>query len=701
DIVQIPINALSGTVLILDANDGGISKWTNGGTWQQITGMTTTQFYGADKKKGSSEYIGGMQDNGTFFSPADPSSTTGWTRALGGDGVEVAWNYRDGDLMLGGSQYGVYSRSTDGGASWYSIPEATAGASPFVSKIASSKSDPDLVFTVGQAGVNRSDDFGATWSLTPITGNWLGFRAFDNVDISIADPQIVWATSRLDLASFIGQKGGIHVSSDGGLNFNEVSNNFPNNLTESSGFSTHPTDRNTAYALFSAAGTPKIMRTTNLGQTWDDVSQFDGITGQSQNGFPDVATFCLLVMPYDTNILWAGTEIGLFISNDGGATWAIADNGIPNVGIFQISIVDDEIVVATYGRGIWSVQLPELAGYTPLVVTLSPRLKAFAQQPSGNVEIQIDLRSPYDSTIVLFGNEVLMRLPANISPKDTSVFYPVMTSQTISASVRSYKTGQAFVTPTKSIQVFAAATQNSYSNNFNSASSDFFGSGFTISTATGFSNGAIHSPHPYSNNTQYTYQLKIPVIVREESSVLQYDDVALIEEGLPGTVWTDPNFFDYAIVEGTKDGLNWVPLTDGYDARFNSSWSAAYNSGFSGQNSTGAGNSSMFVRHSLNLLNQFEPGDAIYIRFRLLSDPAAWGWGWAIDNIVINGDVTPPVLTLGALSSSVLNLVRFGIGANETLSSASVTVNSQNLSMSKQGSLFFGDYLIQGTGLLT
>lgn len=700
DIVQIPINATSGTVLIVDANDGGISTWISGGSWQQITGMTTTQFYGVDKKKGSSAYIGGMQDNGTFFSPDDPAAGTAWSRALGGDGVEVAWNYRDPDLMLGGSQYGVYSRSTDGGLTWYRIPQATAGASPFVSKIASSKSDPDLVFTVGQAGVNRSDDFGATWNLTPITGNWLGFRAFDNVDISIADPQIVWATSRLDVAPFIGAKGGIHISTDGGLSFTEVSDNFPDNLTESSGFATHPTDRNTAYALFSAAGTPKVMRTTNLGQTWEDISQFDEITGQSQNGFPDVATFSLLVMPYDTNVIWAGTEIGLFISNDGGSTWSIADNGIPNVGIFQMSIVDDEIVVATYGRGIWTVKPPELAGHTPLVVTLSPRLKTFVQQPSGNVEIEIDLRSAYDSTVVFFGNTVLMRLPGNSVATDTSVFYPVTISQTITASAKSYKNGLVYSTPTKTIQVHAATAQNSYSNNFNSASSDFIGNGFTVSNVSGFSNGAIHSPHPYLDNTEYIYQLKIPIVVREGNSTLQYDDVALVEEGLPGTVWTDPNFFDYVVVEGTKDGSNWIALADGYDARYNTAWSAAYNSGISGQNSTSPGNASMYVHHTLNLLNHFEPGEAVYVRFRLQTDPAAWAWGWAIDNVIINGDVTPPVLTLGALSSPVVNLVRFGVGANETLGSASVSVNSQALTMTKQGRLFFGDYQIQSAGVL-
>ncbi len=697
----IPIDAGTNTFTILDANDGGIAISTNGGTsWQSIKGQGTTQFYGVDKKIGSDQYFGGMQDNGTWISPDNSSALSNWSPGLGGDGVEVAWSSRDPNLMLGGSQYGVYSRSTDGGISWYALPQATAGASPFVSKIAASKIDPDLVFTVGSAGINRSDDFGATWNLTPITGNWIGYRAFDNVEISVADPQIVWATSRLDLVSFVGKKGGIHVSTDGGVSFSEVSANLPATLTESSGFGTHPSDRETAYALFSAAGTPKVMRTTDLGQTWEDLSQFDAVTHQSLNGFPDVAVFSLLVMPYDTAILWAGTEIGLFISSDGGSSWSIADNGLPRVGIFQMSIVDEEILLATYGRGIWTVKPPELAGYKPPAATLSPRLKPLAHLPTGLVQVGVDLRSAYDSTVIMLNNQVLARLPANTAGADTGVFYPITGSQTVSAAVTSYKNGQSYVSPTRSITVFPTTAQDVYANNFNAATSDFIGNGFTISTASGFSNGAIHSPHPYANNTQLTYQLKIPIVVQENSSTLQYDDVALIEEGLPNTLWTNPNFFDYVVVEGTKDGINWLPLADGYDARFNPVWSAAYNSAFSGQNSTAAGNSSMFVHHTLDLLNLFDPGDVIFVRFRLLADPGAWAWGWAIDNVVINGDVQLPVLTLGALASPVLNVVRFGVGANESLSSATVSVNGQPLTMTQQGRLFFGDYTVGGSGSL-
>ena len=88
---------------------------------------------------------------------------------------------------------------------------------------------------------------------------------------------------------------------------------------------------------------------------WEDISGF-GTGDSSVNGFPDVMVYSLLVMPY-TGILWAGTEIGLFESHDNGLSWHYADNGLPAVSIWQMDIIDQQLIVATHGRGIWSLDL--------------------------------------------------------------------------------------------------------------------------------------------------------------------------------------------------------------------------------------------------------------------------------------------------------------------------------------------------------
>jgi hypothetical protein len=102
--------------------------------------------------------------------------------------------------------------------------------------------------------------------------------------------------------------------------------------------------------------------------------------------------------------------------------------------------------------------------------------------------------------------------------------------------------------------------------------------------------------------------LAIPIIVASENAILEYEDVAIIESGEPGTKFGDAQFWDYVIVEGKTDG-DWIPLLDGYDARSNSTWLSTYNS-------NGNGNESMFVRQSINLLDFFNSGDEVSIRFR-------------------------------------------------------------------------------------
>lgn len=622
---------------IVDANDGGVAVSDNGGAnWNQITGMGTTQFYGVDKKPGENVYIGGMQDNGTYHSGPDADANSPWIADLGGDGFEVAWNVQDPDLVLGCSQYGNLRRSIDGGLSWQAIPQAKAGDSaPFITKIASSKIDPDLIFTVGSDGVKRSDDFGASWTLTWIQGNWLGWRAFDNVEISMADPQIVWISSRLKPDTYYGVPGGIHVSSNGGISFSEVSNNFPDNVTESSGIGSHPLDPNTAYFLFSAPDNPKILKTTDLGATWNDISGFGRDREESDRGFPDVAVFSLIVMPHENNTIWAGTEIGLVVSEDGGETWSLDNSGLPRVGIFDMKIVDDQVVLATQGRGVWSVSIPKLLTTPPRDITLSPRLNPLFMSPTGSAPIPIDLRSPYDSTYVYIDGTFYTRLDGNDSPTDTTLYYPVTETKIIEVVVDAFKNGTRYLSPKRAVGVYPVEIKEMYSTSLNVPwdVEDFYGTGWIWTSDQAFTSPAFHTAHPYANGSDLYLQLKAPIKVNGEDAILQYRDVAIVEVGDPGSQFGDAGMYDYVIVEGSNDGVNWRPLIPGYDSRFNREWLTAYENFWSGHRS-------MFVQHRINLLDTFEPGEIIFIRFRLFADSGTNAWGWVIDDIQIQSPAT-------------------------------------------------------------
>ena len=191
--------------------------------------------------------------------------------------------------------------------------------------------------------------------------------------------------------------------------------------------------------------------------------------------------------------------------------------------------------------------------------------------------------------------------------------------------------------------------QGFYVNNFNEPGSDFFGSGFGIDTPEGFKNGAIHSDHPYQNGSgpndqsNFTYQLQIPIRIDKANPVIKFDEIVLVEPGDQGSVFGSENFFDYVIVEGSVDmGVTWEPFGPGYDSRSNDEWLERYKADMSGDNSESQGEPSLYIQRTINMVENgnFFAGDEVLIRFRLFADQLAHGWGWAIDNLSIQAPVT-------------------------------------------------------------
>lgn len=212
--------------------------------------------------------------------------------------------------------------------------------------------------------------------------------------------------------------------------------------------------------------------------------------------------------------------------------------------------------------------------------------------------------------------------------------------------------------------------QESYANNFNEPVTDFFGDSFNILTPQGFRNGAIHSNHPYGNGegpnseSNYIYQLQIPIRIGKTNPVIQFDEIVLVEPGEGNSVFGSPGFYDYVVVEGSVDGgTTWTPFAPGYDARADNAWLMRYNSDMSGDNSQASGDSTLFRFRQINMLDNksFSEGDEVLIRFRLFADQLAHGWGWAIDNLQIQPSIT------GIEEPSSDRLQVYPVPARETL----------------------------------
>jgi hypothetical protein len=187
------------------------------------------------------------------------------------------------------------------------------------------------------------------------------------------------------------------------------------------------------------------------------------------------------------------------------------------------------------------------------------------------------------------------------------------------------------------------APGQSYVNNFNSINTDFIGNDFFQSTPAGFDSRALNSAHPYASpetdNMEYNYTtiLRNPIILKQGGK-MSYDEVVMVEPGDSGSHFGDDNFWDYVIIEASKDGGNsWHALSEGYDSGLQSSWLKAYNASTSNSNSTALPTKDLYVNHQIDLLanGAFSVGDTLIMRLRLFSDAYSNGWGWIIDNLKI------------------------------------------------------------------
>ncbi len=627
-----------------DFKQGGIT----GSFWFDPTGgYNTTQFYGADKIVGVDKYLGGAQDNGTFASlqDANTSATTNYDYLIGGDGFEVVAHHTDSDKLFGGSQFSNFFYSHDGGENWASVRNSLVGTGGFISRVSTSYQNPDLLITISDAGVNISNDFGISWEHTRITGTWgNSFWTGADVEVSMANPRYIWAGGRMSSTA------DIFLSKDWGATFEPV-NKF-GNVGLVTGLYSHPTEDSTAYILFGYKGYSKVIETKDLGQTWNDISGFEGsTTGYSTNGFPDVSVYSFLVMPHDPNIMWAGTEIGLFESTNKGQSWHKVIGDLPNVTIWDMKIKDQgQVVLATHGRGIWTATLEDLKDFVPNPATLPPVILHASQssrEDAYEIDIKINLTSPYDSIDIFANGTQRGRFFDTESAGERDYLIGVDDFGDFELQAIGYENGLQF--PSKIYKVIVnpvLAPRTEYSTNFSDLVGDeFYLDRFRIGTQGGFEGRQLHTEHPYtsavsegiSNNEGYSLvaMLNIPIIITDFTPSIRFNEIAIVEIGEPNTSYGHPYFWDYVIVEGSKDGEYWKPLIDGYDSNAHPDWLVAYNSG-------AFGTPDLIKDRQINFKPHFNEGDTVKVRFRLFSDPLTVGWGWMVDDLFIQKE-TPVV----------------------------------------------------------
>jgi photosystem II stability/assembly factor-like uncharacterized protein len=347
-------------------NDGGCNvTYDDGAHWFKANTPSVGQFYNitTDDAKPYNVY-GGMQDNGTWYAPSTTREVDqwnyenpyGWKRVGGGDGMQVQIDTRDNKTLYSGFQFGFYNRrSTDGGRGVNIHPMHALGEAAFrynwQTPILLSKHNQD-VFYYGSNKFHRS--LNKAENLQTLSGDLTNGKKEGDVPYGTLST-ISESPIKFGLIYVGTDDGNIQVSKDGGYSFSLVSKKLPQGLyvtrvtaskfKEGRVYATLNGYRNDHFNAY-------VFVSEDYGQNWTTIGK--NLPAEPVNVIIEDAIY--------EDVLYLGTDNGLYSSFDRGSSFMSMNHQLPNVAIHDLTIQtrENELVVGTHGRSIFICKLNEL-----------------------------------------------------------------------------------------------------------------------------------------------------------------------------------------------------------------------------------------------------------------------------------------------------------------------------------------------------
>ena len=398
--------------------DGGlyvttdITSATTSGGWSRLDqGIVTTQYYSIAGDGPSGRIIGGLQDNGT------QSNVVGNAQAsyiYGGDGGYVAIDSTNPLYVFGEYIYLEIFRNSNGGTSGNTSTGIYGGlsdAGTHANFIAPFILDPNQPTTLLAGGAslwrttNDRDPSPAWSSIRPA-----GTSNISAIAVAKGNSDIIW----------VGQNdGGVSMTTNGtygapswtNISTNSGTGPLPNRYVTR--ILVDPDNSNTVYVTFGGFRPDNVYKTTDGGITWVSIS------GSGNGALPMVPVRAIARRPGSPNVLYVGTEIGLFSTLDGGNTWTTSSDMNVNVSVDELAYMNNSntLLAGTHGRGVW--MLPYVTA-TVSGLTINPTSTVGGNTCTGTVTLQSS--APANGVLIsLTASSSLVTVPE-------SVFFPAGTT---------------------------------------------------------------------------------------------------------------------------------------------------------------------------------------------------------------------------------------------------------------------------------
>ncbi len=456
---------------LFNCNDGTVYRRT-ATAWQEISGtMNISQIY----KVGTSAltanfWITGHQDNGT-----STWNGTTYQARLGGDGMDCFIDRTNNSNMFAEYYNGAFRRTTNAGSTWSTVTTGLSGSAPWVTIW---KQDPQNATRIwcGRQNMFVSNNLATSWTQSgtlSVTGSVNEFA------IAPSNNQVIYVV----------KSGGIMKSIDGGSIWTNITGTLSTGLAFAN-VCVSPTDPNKVWVVSgNYTNGSKVFYSANGGTSWTNMT----------SNLPNIPANCLLYEPGSNDRIYVGMDVGVYYRDASQSTWTLYNVGLPNTPISDMEItpaMPGKIVAATYGRGMWIVDVVPTAAapvtsfaFTGNVCTNTPKTFndnstngptswSWSVTPSTGVTITTPTLQNPSFNFANTGTFVVAMTASNTSgPGNTYtqsvVVYPTPTV-TIASSVNTVCAGSpvtftasgassySWACPTSSICTYAPSTTTTY-----------------------------------------------------------------------------------------------------------------------------------------------------------------------------------------------------------------------------------------------